>query len=857
MATFDGAFNDSGRGFILRLNVSEVSVNRATNQSSVSYSVQIVPPGNFTSYNLDNSTLTVNIGGQVFTHLYTYDFRTNRTVTRTIASGTAGPFTHGTTGALSISVSASTNAGGNLQSGSTSGTLGLTNFNYQPPSFSDSTLQNTSTTVGLSYSDGVSASADGPTGAVSYSRFSGTLPPGINLNSSTGVISGTSTTAGTYSFVIRASNTAGSRDTGTLTIAVASNVPPPVFTDSSVASPATVGQAYSDSVQASNITGANYSIDSGSLPTGLTFNTTTALIAGTPTINGVFKFVIRATNVSGTVVTPELTIVVNSPAPVVTSNFSESGSDLGTVTTPYLGYNGNFVLQEDSVGTTVKVYNPNGGVTNNTINTSGSLSVASLLNKTYSGSEIISKTANSITVQAPPIGVNVSSATIITTDDQKIVEDSMFNTSTALSATAINDTQFSYTKTGTYNINVSSETVTTGGRTNVLDPVLNVQNTPIIDDVVLEDGLYRVRVANTGPLVAPLTEVSKTVVVEATSFLNGVYQISSKLDENTFRFNISNNYEEHGSLPTYGYSTADNKATITYGTYGSFRPSADLGFDFSTTGSSDENVLPESFRGFELANIGEELEKYTDRLEGFDYRVDCYISPSDNSFRRDFVMVPIYPTAVRQYIESQEDGKLAAGESVPIEYFGADNLVFEFPGNVSDLQLEESAENAVTRFFMVGNIGDLGDDISQPYAASADTELLSPTTGSYPWPLLDDDESSNSISDEDELYSYAERYMEENRPPAGNFSVTVNGSVEPLVGSYYPGDWCSLVINDEFIQQRLSSDLEPRSTASNPNDRVLLRKINSYSVDVPDSVTFPEKITLQLIPEWQVDKRGK
>jgi hypothetical protein len=856
MASFDGAFSTRPT-FTLRLNVDEVSVNRATNQSSVSWSVQIIPPGNFTSYNLNNSTLSVNIGGQASSHLYKYDFRTNPSTARTIASGTAGPFTHGTTGALSVAVSSSTNSG-TLGSASNSGTLGLTNFSYQPPSFSDSTI-NTSTTVGLSYSDSVTAVADGPTGTVTYSTFSGTRPPNINLTSvnGVGVLSGTPTTAGTYQFVIRASNNAGNRDTGTLTITVASNVPSPVFTDSSVASPATVGQAYSDSVQASDITGANYSIDSGAIPTGLTFDTTTALITGTPTVPGVFKFVVRATNVTGTVVTPELTIVVNSPAPVVTSNFSETGSDLGTVTSPYLGYNGSFILQENSDGTTVRVFNANGGVTNNTVNTSGSLAVSSLLNKTYTATEIISKTANSITVQAPPIGVNVSSDTIITTDDQKIVEDSMFNTSVAISATAINDTQFRYTKTGTYNINVSSETVATGARANVLDPVLNVQNTPIIENVVLEDGLYRIRVTNPASGVSPITTITKTVVAEATSFLNGVYQISSKLDENSFRFNISSNYEEHGSLPTYGYSTADNRATITYGSYGSFRSSADLGFDFSTTGSSEENVLPESFRGFELANIGEELEKYTDRIEGFDYRVDCYISPSDNSFRRDFVMVPIYPTAVRQYIESQEGGVLATGESVPIEYFGADSLVFEFPGNISDLQLEESAENAVTRFFMVGNIGDLGDDISQPYAAVADTELLSPSTDSYPWPLLDDDESSNSISDEDELYSYAERYMEENRPPAGNFSVTVNGSVEPLVGSYYPGDWCSLVINDEFIQQRLSSDLEPRSTAADPNDRVLLRRINSYSVDVPDSVTFPEKITLQLIPEWQVDKRGK
>jgi hypothetical protein len=69
---------------------------------------------------------------------------------------------------------------------------------------------------GQSYSDGVSAN-----NAVSYAIQSGALPDGIVLAPSTGVISGTPTTAGSYNFTISATNASSeSIFTGTLTITV-------------------------------------------------------------------------------------------------------------------------------------------------------------------------------------------------------------------------------------------------------------------------------------------------------------------------------------------------------------------------------------------------------------------------------------------------------------------------------------------------------------------------------------------------------------------------------------------------------------------------------------------------------------
>lgn len=85
---------------------------------------------------------------------------------------------------------------------------------YPAPSFTDSSISSVASTI-ASYSDGVSAS-----NTTSYSVFSGSLPPGINLNTSTGAITGTPATQGTYNFVIRATGPGGTANTGTLTITV-------------------------------------------------------------------------------------------------------------------------------------------------------------------------------------------------------------------------------------------------------------------------------------------------------------------------------------------------------------------------------------------------------------------------------------------------------------------------------------------------------------------------------------------------------------------------------------------------------------------------------------------------------------
>lgn len=533
------------------------------------------------------------------------------------------------------------------------------------------------------------------------------------------------------------------------------------------------------------------------------------------------------------------TLTTGTPGQTIPSDDTYSGANAAFASLSISGVNGTFtatVNSETSISYTSSQSSPD-------FSTSSGLSGVSInsgtnpFNGTYVASDLLARTSNTIDIRKVISISNVAA----TPTSGTIATSSNFNGT--YNVTYVSPTTVSWTlsDTGAYMYANVSRSVPAGqGQAIVLSTDFNVTNSNITGVTSTT-----FTVANPTGRVKTDADVTPRGVAVSDSPLAGTYTITA-ITSDSFKYNVSNSLPAQTGTPIYGYANVTSTPTLTYGTYGPYALSSDVGIDFSTYDSTGSDVLPIEYRGFEVRNVGEELDKYTDIIDGFDYRIDCYVDPDTGTFSREFVFLPIVPPAVKEYKETE----LTQGEPIPIRLYGADKLVFEFPGNISDLQLEESAENSATRFFMVGNIGDLGDDISQPYAVATATDLLNPAVGEYPWPILDDDESSEDISDEETLYSYAERYLLENRPPEGKFTVTVNGSLQPIIGTYGPGDWCALIINDDFIKQRLSSDLEPRNT-------VLLRKINAMSVEVPDSVTFPERIELELIPEWQVDQRGQ
>jgi len=323
--------------------------------------------------------------------------------------------------------------------------------------------------------------------------------------------------------------------------------------------------------------------------------------------------------------------------------------------------------------------------------------------------------------------------------------------------------------------------------------------------------------------------------------------------------------EDEDGLGEVGFAAQIEKTPVVVSrSYGEFPDNADMGgFDFSNTNYSDLQIQNSVLRGSDMTNVAQILEGYSNNSNGFDYRIDCsltYDSLGNKMFKRTFVLIPITPVTYTDYLDGLPDKKLPVGTYAPASAFGADKLLFEFPGNVSNFNLSENSSNSATRVFVVGNNDDTGSGASARYSAASATNLLADG-----WPLLDKSEAQewpltgvNAINVDNwgnydaelDFSVTAERFLNESRPPLGDFIVSVNGSLNPVVGTYNPGDWCSLVVNDDFFRNRMSSILEPRKD-------VVVRKIDGVKVSVPNSPAFPEQIDLTLITEWQVDAIGK
>lgn len=315
---------------------------------------------------------------------------------------------------------------------------------------------------------------------------------------------------------------------------------------------------------------------------------------------------------------------------------------------------------------------------------------------------------------------------------------------------------------------------------------------------------------------------------------NGLFEITSVPTPTSFTYTTSGVLGESTTSVVGGLATFGSK--IVYGTYGSFSYNGDIGLDITneTSGLFQEQKI---YRGYELKTIGDVLEEYSENINGFEYRIDCDYNFDTASFTRTFVILDInLPIDL-------EEGGLA-----DIARFGADQYVFEFPGNISTFSIEESAQDSATRMFTVGKIDDISGDSSQPYAVASAPELLSNPNGKS-WPILDEVETVDGVSNEGELYQYAKDYLYESLPPISDFQLTVNGSLAPYVGTYSPGDFCSIIVDDQFVRERLASDSEPR-------DDILIRKIVGYKVKVPNSPHYPEVVDLELIVDWKAEDNG-
>lgn len=381
-------------------------------------------------------------------------------------------------------------------------------------------------------------------------------------------------------------------------------------------------------------------------------------------------------------------------------------------------------------------------------------------------------------------------------------------------------------------------------------------------------------------------------VYDVNGSIDGLHVITSIPSSNTFQFNTY--YASEIAFSAVNTTDATPVAVVSasakFATYGEYSANANLGIDYSTTELSpqDPRVNP-IFRGSDLMYVGEILEKYSNVQNGFEYRIDCAYDETQRTFKRTFTFLPLLPESLTTYLTGLINylgtvagyyqlplegnnlndayltistgllyvwngvawvytggiGVLPAGETAPPAAYGADALVFEHPGNILDVTMEETAEESATRFWVQGEDDTGNSDASLPYAAEAAEDYLGDG-----WPLLDQVEKVDGVSDEDSLYIFARQYLKDAKPPVSYFGISINGSAIPEVGTFAPGDWCSVIIDDDFVRLRLQSPLEPNS------GNILIRKIESYNIQVPDAPSLPEQVDLQLVSDGSVESIG-
>ncbi|MEP7341021.1 MAG: putative Ig domain-containing protein [Acidobacteriota bacterium] len=167
-------------------------------------------------------------------------------------------------------------------------------------------------------------------GAVPYNftLSAGALPNGVMLSAS-GLLSGTPTQLGSFNITIKATDANGCPGAQSYSLAI--NCPTVTLSPATLPG-GTVGTAYSQTIAASPAGSYTFAITAGSLPAGLSLNSTTGAITGTPTAAGIANFTITATGVGNCTGSQTYSITIQPACPTITNISPTSGVAGATVT---------------------------------------------------------------------------------------------------------------------------------------------------------------------------------------------------------------------------------------------------------------------------------------------------------------------------------------------------------------------------------------------------------------------------------------------------------------------------------------------------------------------------------------------
>jgi len=199
--------------------------------------------------------------------------------------------------------------------------LTLTIADTDPPVILTTSLPNG--TVTLPYAATLTCSGD--YGPFTWSIASGTLPSGLSLDASSGVVSGTPTIIAAQSFTARVRDSLGKTARKALTIIVVDTMPPAIATTS--LPDGVIGEAYGVTLICSGQCPAfTWDIISGSLPSGLSLSPGAGVISGTPAAAASFPITVRVRDSRSKTAAKALSVTVAARPPVISTQSLGAGT---------------------------------------------------------------------------------------------------------------------------------------------------------------------------------------------------------------------------------------------------------------------------------------------------------------------------------------------------------------------------------------------------------------------------------------------------------------------------------------------------------------------------------------------------
>jgi uncharacterized protein with beta-barrel porin domain len=287
--------------------VRATDANSATGARAYSVIISGIPPvagavSVTVAANSSANPITLNLSGGAATSVAVSSAASHGSA---IASGTSITYTPtaGYSGADSFTYTASNGSGT-----SSPATISIT---VSAPTISVSPSVLSAFIAGSAYSQTISAT--GGTAPYTYAITAGSLPAGLSLNTSTGVISGTPTNPGAYNFTVTATddNSVTSSRSYSGTVAAATIIVSPT-----TLSTLTVGTAFSNTLSASGGTAPyTFAITGGTLPVGVSLSLG-GVLSGTPTSAGTYNFTVTGTDANNTTGSRAYSVTVSSNPPV-------------------------------------------------------------------------------------------------------------------------------------------------------------------------------------------------------------------------------------------------------------------------------------------------------------------------------------------------------------------------------------------------------------------------------------------------------------------------------------------------------------------------------------------------------------